>query len=238
MPNKLFISGVYCIKTLDTKLIYIGSSKNIHQRIALHKSAFKKKDLRRGTTAFFDSPKEKIVFSLLEECPNYLEREQYWIDFYRNQDVYRIVNVFDADRCNSTCSKEFKDKMSQIRKEKWKDPTYRENTLKKILPTMFTIERLNKKVHVYTAQGIYKGYFKSAKSTAIEMGVNPISIAASARGQFKNKFKHKNFIFIYEQVRVLNKLSELLELHQELRTISSQAWEASFEYHEGSTTNQ
>lgn len=51
------------------------------------------------------------------------------------------------------------------------------------------------------------------------------SISTAARGKYRGKFIYKKTIWIYKQL-VLFKLDELLETHQELRAISSEAWEA------------
>ena len=229
------ITGVYCIKSLDYKLVYIGSSKDIKHRFSTHKYAIKKKDSKRGIIRLFES--KQIILEILEITENLLEREQYWIDFYKNQTVWEIINEFDANRNNSTVSDNFRKKMSVIRKEKWKNKEYADKILKSSLKSRFTAERLNKRVHIYLKNGVYKGYIDSAKKTSEVLNLNIISTASASRGNFRNSFKYKDFLFVYEQIRVLYKLDELLELHQELRTISSQAWEDSFEYHEGSTTN-
>lgn len=235
IPNQ---SGVYALKALDSKLIYIGSSKNLRIRKNLHFSSFNKRDRDRYCKIIeLIKENENIIFEIIELCENHLEREQYWIDFYRQQDTFKLVNVFDADRSGSSITEEFRQKMSNIRKEKWKDRAYREATLKKIKETQFTPERLNKPVHrinINTGEIIT---YLSAKIAAEENLMHNVSICTAARGNYVRKFKVKNYIFIYHEL-VLYKLDELLETHQELRAISSQAWETCKTYHEGSTTNQ
>lgn len=226
MPYKNDFSGVYCLKTLNTKLIYIGSSKGLSKRKALHKSAIKKGDKKRSSK-IIDAVSQGDIYSfeIIELCENLLEREQYWINFYKSQNVYELVNEFDADRNGSDCSQSFKNKMSKIREEKWKDDEYREQMLPKLVKTQFTAERLNKQVHIFGLEGEYLGNFLSAKNAASWLNLNEVSVSAAARGMYRGKFKYKDKLFIYQQVRVLYKLDELLEAHQELRVISSQAWE-------------
>ena len=102
MPYKEDISGVYCLRAADCGFIYTGSSKDIKHRYSVHISS------------------------------NLFEREQYWIGFYKNQSVWKLVNVFDADREDSSVPDSFRNKMSLIRKEKWKDEEYRKSQLKRL----------------------------------------------------------------------------------------------------------
>lgn len=234
MPYKEDISGVYCLKAIDCGLIYIGSSKGIKHRYSTHKYAIRKGDTKRYVKEFINC--KDIQCEILEVTDNLFEREQYWIEFYKNQNVWKLVNVFDADREGSSVPDSFRNKMSLIRKEKWKDEEYRKSRLENLKRTQFSTERLNKKVHFYK-NGIYMGYAPSAKILGQILNLPKNIVANCARGAYRNKFKYKDYIFIYDEKRVLYKLDELLEAHQELRVISSQAWEASFEYHEGSETN-
>lgn len=234
MPYKNEISGVYCLKAIDCKMIYIGSSSKIKRRFALHKSNIKRKDTKRGVTQLFDC--KEIKLEILEETSNLLEREQYWIDFYKNQDTWKLVNTFDADRRESSIQDSFRKKMSSIAKDRWKNDEYREYILSKSEVSRFTPERLNKKVHIYK-KGVYLGFLPSSKQASEVLNIAETILASCARGKYRNKHQYKDYIFVYDQIRVLYKLEELLEAHQELRVISSQAWEANFEYQEGSTTN-
>lgn len=234
MSYKNDISGVYCLKSIEKNLIYIGSSQKIKRRFALHKSAIKREDNKRSVAAFYGC---NIVLEILEQTDNLLEREQYWIDFYRNQNIWKLVNIFDANREKTSISDNFRNKMSKIVKERWKNQQYREEQIKKSSKTFFTPERLNKKIHIYLENGNYIGYFPSAKIASEILNISK-GVCYAARGKYRNKFYIQGYIAIYDELRVLYKLDELLEAHQELRVISSQAWEVSFEYHEGSTTNQ
>lgn len=181
-------SGVYALKVYSRNLIYIGSSKQMRIRKNLHFSALRKNDKKRFIEEFLDAfnNNEDIKFEILEICENYLEREQYWIDYYRNSE-FKVVNVFDADRKGSLVSDEFKLKMSSIRKDKWKDSNYREKTLEKILKTSFkkgckgirsrtTCAKLN--------TGEIKE-FESAKEAALFYDLKSGSVVMSIR---RNKF--------------------------------------------------
>lgn len=179
---------------------------------------------------------DEIVFEVIEYCDNYLEREQYWIDFYKQQDSYSIVNQFDADRNGSSVTDAFRGTMSKVLQERWQDENYRSTTIERLKPTMFTSERLSKPVHVFLqSSGDFINTYKSAKDAAYHLGGSPTSTAAAARGAYRNTFIYQHGIYIYNAV--LYKLDELLETHPELRVISSQAWEACKKYQEGSETN-
>lgn len=233
-------SGVYCLKALDNKLIYIGSTNNLRKRKNVHLSQIKLNNRNKGCIPMIDAyhSGDFVIFEVIELCGNYLEREQYWIDFYSKQDTFKVVNQFGADRNNSSSTEEFKSKMSNILKERWKNPDYREKTLLNFKNTQFTSEKLSKVTHVFTTEGEYVNSFKSAMLAQQELKLpSKISLSAAARGEYKGKHKYKGLIFIYNE-KVLDKLDELLEAHQELRVISSQAWEAMKMYQEGSTTNQ
>lgn len=230
--------GVYALKAMNTKLIYIGSSKQLQTRRTIHKSNLKHGKKDHGCDALMEAydAGDQLEFEVLELCDNYAEREQYWLDFYKQQDIYRVVNVFDACRDGSSVPDAFRLKMSELRKEKWKDPVYRAATVARLKQTSFTAETLKKDIHVftkYTYVGMYRGV--EAVETALP-GYSKVSIAAAARGKFSGKlFRYKAYFFFYDGV--LFKLDELLETHQELRAISSQAWDAYEISQEGSETN-
>lgn len=223
IPHK---PGVYCLKAHNSKLIYIGSSKNVGRRKNIHMYSIRKNLIDKGCKAIIDAYflGDYVSFEVIELCENYLDREQFWLEFYTNQNEFSLINVFDADRNNSKVPNGFREKMSAIRTEKWKDPKYRNTMLDKISKTHFTSEQLSKVVHHFSSSGDYLGTYFSAKTAAILLGILSSCVSGAARGKFGNSFKYKNSLFIYDEV--LYKLDELLETHQELRAISSEAWEA------------
>jgi len=82
------VSGVYMIENTRNGKKYVGSSKNIKNRIRDHihnleKGKHHSVKLQRGYTSLED--KSVFVASIIEEVPNIsllLEREQYYIDYY------------------------------------------------------------------------------------------------------------------------------------------------------------
>lgn len=80
MQNK--ISGVYKITNKLTGDFYIGSSQDIKQRWARHKSP-SKWALRPGMRlyqAFIKYGLDNFIFEVIEETVDLRSREQYWID--------------------------------------------------------------------------------------------------------------------------------------------------------------
>src|SRR5271169_1798005 len=95
-----YLPGVYCLKAVNSKLIYIGSSHSLGIRRNLHMQCMRNNDRDRGCSAMIDAKiaGDLVVFEVIEVCSEYLDREQYWIDFYKHQDTYSLVNTFNANR--------------------------------------------------------------------------------------------------------------------------------------------
>lgn len=221
--------GVYLLRASKTKIIYIGSTNNLSKRRAVHMYSIKNNLINIGCKPMIDAYflGDYVSFEVIEICNNYLEREQYWLNFYKNDVTYKVINVFDADRNKSTIPKAFRTKMSKIREEQWKDPLYRSQQLENLKSTQFKAEDKNKIVHQFDKKGKYIKTFESAKTASILLNLNRISLSTAARGDYMYNFIYKDWIFVYDGV--LNKLDELLETrplrYKGLRAISSEALE-------------
>ena len=79
------ISGIYKITNNITGDFYIGSSKNIKQRWAHHKSpsAWAHKPRMKLYQAFVNYGLNSFTFEIIEETNNLCEREQYWIEYLK-----------------------------------------------------------------------------------------------------------------------------------------------------------
>jgi group I intron endonuclease len=81
------ISGIYIIKNNINNKVYIGSAVCCKQRFIGHKSDFKKKQHNDRFQNFVNKyGVNSLVFEILEIVSNkqkLIEREQYWIDFYK-----------------------------------------------------------------------------------------------------------------------------------------------------------
>lgn len=94
------ISGVYKITNIETNECYVGSSKNIKMRLAVHKclSTWKKEPNKKLYIAFQQYGLDKFKFEIVEETTNLKEREQYWIDLLKpSYNNYRAFG-FDFER--------------------------------------------------------------------------------------------------------------------------------------------
>ena len=77
------ISGVYGIFENDICL-YVGESKQINQRISMHKSRYKStKDVIQKELYENLRQHDHIEFRILEETDNHLEREKYYINKFK-----------------------------------------------------------------------------------------------------------------------------------------------------------
>jgi hypothetical protein len=139
MESTYYKSGVYALIATETNKIYIGSTKCFKTRKNNHMSALRRGDVKKCVSNFLEIYKtgELIEFQILEVCNNYIDREQYWIDFYKNHPTLKLVNVFDAKREESFVPDTFKDKMSNVLKNRWKDNNYRSNTIDRLMKTAY-----------------------------------------------------------------------------------------------------
>lgn len=95
------ISGIYSIKNTTNNKIYIGSSINLSMRIAGHKSRLKSK---RHINSHLQSSynkygAESFIFEIVERVdePDLLEREAFWIDYFRSSDAVNGYNKQSID---------------------------------------------------------------------------------------------------------------------------------------------
>lgn len=93
-------AGIYMIQNIKTKLVYVGSSKNIERRFQHHKSCLRNPVHKRGGTSkvlhasFKEHGEGDFQFIPLEYCneKNLIDREQYWIDEFRLVHKYPVAN--------------------------------------------------------------------------------------------------------------------------------------------------
>jgi group I intron endonuclease len=91
------VSGIYKILNKINNKSYIGSSSNIKSRWNVHLS---KLNLQKHHSillqrAYNKYGEENFVFIIIEECENLIEREQFWLDYYKSYNPkfgYNICN--------------------------------------------------------------------------------------------------------------------------------------------------
>lgn len=117
--------GIYKITNLVNNHIYIGSTVNLYRRKNEHL-----KELRHNKhynkhlqNAFNKYGEDNFQFTILEfvfELNNLINREQYWIDYYKSNDKNIGYNIREKaeNNVNLTTSDETKRRISQINKGK------------------------------------------------------------------------------------------------------------------------
>ena len=79
-------SGIYIIRNITNNKVYVGSAKNIRQRLHEHKSMLRNnKHSSKYLQNAYNLDSKKFLFSILEcvSIENLIKREQYWLDFFR-----------------------------------------------------------------------------------------------------------------------------------------------------------
>lgn len=178
-------SGIYKITNKINNKIYIGSSKNLYNRIASHISTLKKN--KHCNIYLQNTVKKYGIESLYTEIIEYcdisrlLEREQYWINLLKPE--YNLtLKVLRKEH-----TKDSKNKISISLKK-----AYKENRIIRILP--------KKPVDQYDLDGKLIQRYESLQEAAKSMKVSSSVIAASCNGNYlccKFKWEWKDNIFYY-----------------------------------------
>jgi hypothetical protein len=191
MKDIYYKSGVYALRALENNTVYIGSTKCFKKRKNNHMSNLKKNS--DYMSAFLGMT---VEFEILEVCDNFVEREQYWIDFYKSNPLFKIINIFDAERVGSNVPQHFRSKISNILKDRWKNLSYRKKTLDRIKATQFVKGQKSERCKVTIAE-IENGSqisFPSAKLAAIYFGFKQSSVIT----YIHRKKSYKGIKFFYK----------------------------------------
>ena len=91
---------VYIIRNLVNHKVYIGQTKNLQQRKAVHFCTARKGDCRHLYTAMRQYGFENFIFEVLEECVDELinQREKYWVtkfDSFNREKGYNLTSGGD-----------------------------------------------------------------------------------------------------------------------------------------------
>lgn len=115
-------TGIYTITNVINNKIYIGSSSyNVDRRLIVHKRLLRQgKHENSYLQASYDKyGVENFKFEVLELCEKNkcIEREQYWMDFYKSykRDIGFNINEKANSRLNSKHSEETKQKMREAK---------------------------------------------------------------------------------------------------------------------------
>lgn len=188
--NKVPQSGVYCIENTKNGKIYIGSSKNIYQRLHVHRVYLNNKTHQniKLQNSWSKHSEDNFICYSLEHCEhnNLTIREQYWIDTLKPW--YNItLNVI-----RNTLSEESRKKISETLKKGYKDGTIK---LTRIRP-----------VKVFDINGNYIQTFSLIKECAEYLNICHTSIQRVLKGKYK---QCKGYQFQYLEDDIIMKKIEV-----------------------------
>jgi len=181
------ISGVYILNNLKNKKSYVGSSKNLYDRLHqhFHNLKYKKHHSLHLQSSYNKYGEDAFNFSILELCKiEDLEiREQYWIDFLKP--IYN--KRLDSTRNTGLpCSKETKLKISNTLKEKYQ----------KGIITTYKQDPLQIKTNLYDAETHQLiDSFNSIADALRYIGINK----TRSMERLKDKIVYNKYIFIFQE---------------------------------------
>lgn len=169
-------SGIYCIVNTDNQKKYVGSSKNLYQRLQKHRAYLRKNmhENQKLQNSWNKHGEDKFQYFILEFCPveKLISREQFYIDTIKPW--YNIT--LKVERLEM--SEESRVKMSKSRKEGF------------IKGTVKLYQE--KPIFQYSLEGHYIQGFKSIKEAAEKTGVTRSSINRFLEGKYR---KGGNFLW-------------------------------------------
>lgn len=178
-------SGIYIIRNLLNNMVYIGSAKNIKQRLHEHNSMLRRnKHHSKYLQNSYNKHPDCFMFSIIEECSIkfLIKREQYWIDFFLSfKKIYGYNEAPIAySSLNRKLSKETKEKISKSHKG-MKKPWSTMNHFKKPIICI-----LNDNTELS---------FKSIGDASKYLNINRSTIGRLLHNPSIHKSKHPKFIF-------------------------------------------
>lgn len=180
--------GIYCIENLINNKKYIGSSKNIYQRLHRHLSELKRNIHPNNhlQNSFNKYKQNNFICYILKEVINeneLTEVEQQYINLIKPK--YNIT----TEVIRNTLSKESREKISKTLKQKY-------NT-GQIKPTRV------KEIYVYDIQGNFIKKFSSILETSRKLNLHESSLTNTLNGKYKQT---KGYRFFYEKQEKLEPL--------------------------------
>ena len=192
------ISGVYIIKNTIDERVYIGSSINIKERWSEHKRELLKCNHQNTHLQNFVNKYgiDVLIFGILENCEDTLEREQYYLDSIRNK--FNIATSASAPMLGKKHSKEAIDKI-RIRSSGENNPMFGKKRPKEVLDRIskankervknksekvIRMIKLPNRTEVITEKG---DIFFSISHAAKSLGVKSQSVSISIQKGFNCK---------------------------------------------------
>lgn len=224
ITQDLKISGIYCIINIKNSKKYIGSSKNIRQRLWSHRA-----ELRHGKhenpylqASWNKYGEDNFDFYILENCQEQLllQREQWYINTIKPE--YNI----NLDTQRPPCDKSSRQKQSNTRKR-----LYAEGKLKPSFKHLIT--------YVYDLEGNFLKEYSSMKDAAIgEFGKNTGAVRGACYGIQNPSHRVHNRRFYLERLEKLpivekqpnSRPSVIVKIDSENEHLEFLGWKAAASY--------
>ena len=194
---------IYKIINSENSKIYIGSAAFYDKRLGTHINLLRnnKHNNPHLQSAFNRYGEESFKFEIIEKVDkveNLLNREQYWLDFYKSYDRnigYNISKIAGSNLGNKL-SEKAKKKISEFQKNRPKSLETR-NKFKKIQTAIN-----GKRVQVFTKEMEFLNEFNSISECSREMKISIGAISKQCSNVSGNKRKTKNskYIFRYKDI--------------------------------------
>lgn len=107
------VSGIYLLITEDKARVYVGSSKNIFERVRKHRTCLRGKNHHSKHLTHIYNKNIVIYYAILEETINLVEREHYFINYLDatnsiNKTVDTLRNFYNKELINSNIKRNAK----------------------------------------------------------------------------------------------------------------------------------
>ena len=224
ITQDLKISGIYCIVNIKNSKKYIGSSKNIRQRLWSHRAKLRhnKHDNAHLQSAWNKYGEHSFDYYILEKCEEslLLEKEQLYIDTINPE--YNI----SKETQRPPCTIESRQKQSNTRKR-----LYAEG---KLTPSFKHIT-----TYVYDLDGNFIKEYSSMKDAAIgEFGKNTGAVRSACYGIQNPSHRVHNRRFYLERLEVLpivkkqpnSRPSVIIKIDSENEHLEFLGWKAAASY--------
>lgn len=224
ITQNLKISGIYCIINIKNSKKYIGSSKNIRQRLWSHRAELRhnKHENSHLQNAWNKYGEHNFDYYILEKCEEslLLEKEQLYIDTINPE--YNM----NKETQRPPCTKESRIKQSNTRKK-----LYAEGKLKPSFKHITT--------YVYDLDGNFIKEYPSMKDAAIgEFGKNTGAVRSACYGIQNPSHRVHNRRFYLEKLEELpivekqpnSRPSVIIKIYSEDEHLEFLGWKAAASY--------
>jgi len=124
-------NGVYRILCIKNNAIYIGEAQNTSKRLTKHRY-FLKNNIHYSKllqSSWNEYGKEYFVFDIIEKDQEFkredrIKREEYWINFYKNDGMFKVCNIrhgdiYISEEGKKNCAKKMSERMSGEKHPMW-----------------------------------------------------------------------------------------------------------------------